>query len=279
MKSILPQLAGKRKGLRVGLIAAFAAAGTAVAALLISCASMKNLVIVPPDVPGAQFVSDSECAVCHEKQAKMAKFTAHARINLNKGDEEKESDGNAGCQACHGPGSLHIKADDKDKPKFIVNPLKKSDACFRCHVEKEAQFRLPYSHPVLAGKVTCVDCHDPHGENIMKSADAKIARGVNDTCAKCHKMQTAPRVFAHEALREGCTVCHDVHGSINKKMLVENDLNLCLKCHAQQQPSSGTVYIGTSNHAGGRVQQNNQCWTAGCHNGIHGSNINSHLRY
>jgi len=56
---------------------------------------------------------------------------------------------------------------------------------------------------------------------------------VNETCAQCHREQSGRMCFEHEALREGCTTCHNVHGSINPKMLVERDNNLCLKCHAQ----------------------------------------------
>ena len=88
-------------------------------------------------------------------------------------------------------------------------------------------------------------------------------------------------VFEHEALREGCASCHNVHGSINKKMLVQNDNNLCLKCHSQiqsqQQGLAGAIEIGTRNHA--FFVNSRTCWTAGCHTGVHGSNVNSHLRY
>jgi DmsE family decaheme c-type cytochrome len=158
----------------------------------------------------------------------------------------------------------------------IVNPGKSPQACYRCHFDKEAEFSLPYRHPLGEGKVTCASCHDPHGADSAKSPALAMAR-VNDTCRECHREQTLPRAFEHEAMREGCTTCHAVHGSINPKLLTENDSNLCLKCHAQRQAAGG-VWIGTSNHSG-RFAVSSSCWTAGCHTAVHGSNINSHLRY
>ena len=99
----------------------------------------------------------------------------------------------------------------------------------------------------------------------------------NESCTSCHREQTRPFVFEHEALREGCTVCHSPHGSINRKMLTESDPNLCLRCHAQVQGSGGTIYIGNTDHTD--LLKIGTCWTAGCHTAIHGSNVDPLLRY
>jgi len=95
-------------------------------------------------------------------------------------------------------------------------------------------------------------------------------------CARCHQAQQGPFVFEHEALREGCTTCHDPHGSVNAKMLTARDSNLCLKCHFQQV-SYGRLLIGGADHTL-RVQQG-ACWTAGCHEAMHGSRVSSSLRF
>ena len=132
--------------------------------------------------------------------------------------------------------------------------------------------------------MTCNDCHDPHGENIkapkgIRGRGPSIVR-ENDVCAQCHREQAQPHVFEHEALREGCMTCHKVHGSINQKLLVERDNNLCLKCHAQRAVIGGTarrIFIGGGDHTS-RLSQG-PCWSAGCHAGFHGSNISPHLRY
>jgi predicted CXXCH cytochrome family protein len=86
-------------------------------------------------------------------------------------------------------------------------------------------------------------------------------------------------VFEHEAMREGCTACHSPHGTVNAKLLSVRDANLCLKCHFQQVQGNN-VLIGGSVHAGGvnRLSQGT-CWTAGCHEAVHGSRVNSSLRF
>jgi predicted CXXCH cytochrome family protein len=97
------------------------------------------------------------------------------------------------------------------------------------------------------------------------------------SCAQCHRQQTRPFVFEHEALREGCTVCHNPHGSINRKLLVQSDPNLCLKCHAQVQNQPGHLFIGNSDHTA--YLQRGTCWSAGCHTAVHGSNLHPRMFY
>jgi predicted CXXCH cytochrome family protein len=237
--------------------------------VFISCTTMTNLVVTAPEIPGATFVGDEQCAMCHEDVVKAYKFTTHARLQVIGA----ETQGVSGCESCHGAGSKHA---DDGTGKFIVNPGKSAEACFRCHQDKQAEFNLPYHHPVAEGKMSCNDCHDPHGQDIKKSKKLLMA-STNDSCLQCHREQARQHIWEHEALREGCTSCHAVHGSINKKMLVENDNNLCLKCHTQVQATSAGTSIGGSSH-GTRIN-NATCWSAGCHAAVHGSNINAHLRY
>jgi predicted CXXCH cytochrome family protein len=253
--------------------------GCVLAAFIISCATLDHVVVAPPMIPGAKYVGMDQCALCHEKEVKNFKLTAHARIRIEGEGPRVEGQG---CESCHGAGSLHVDAGG-GKGKFIVNPAKNPEACFQCHLDKKAEFSLQYHHPVSEGRMSCTDCHDPHGEDINKPKGLWLAR-VNDVCASCHREQTRPHVFEHEALREGCTSCHNVHGSINPKMLTERDNNLCLKCHAQVAAagSPGTVFIGKMPHAGfapTEFLQRGTCFSAGCHTAVHGSDVNSHLRY
>ncbi len=246
--------------------------------IAISCATVDRVVMAPPMIPGAKYVGMDQCALCHEKEVKNFKLTAHARIQIPGEGPRVEGEG---CESCHGPGSLHVDAGGD--PKLIVNPEKNPDACFQCHLDKSAEFSLPYHHPVKEGRMSCTACHDPHGEDINKPKELWMAR-ANEVCAQCHREQTRTHVYEHEALREGCTTCHNVHGSINPKMLVERDNNLCLKCHAQVASPSlpGVIAIGTMPHAGfapTSFLQQGTCFSAGCHTAVHGSDINALLRY
>lgn len=214
---------------------------------------------------GAQYVGSDTCGACHEKQAEEFKQSTHSRISIPGGDVKV-----AGCEMCHGPGSIH--ADNGGGRGTIVNPRKDPSLCFSCHMDKKIEFRLPYHHPVLEGKMSCADCHSAHGEDV-RPWSATTLDDVNQACFKCHKDQQGPFVWEHEVLRESCTTCHKVHGSINDKMLFARDVNLCLRCHTQ----ANFPLIGKVSHSG-RVPQGS-CWSAGCHTAVHGSNFDEHLRY
>jgi predicted CXXCH cytochrome family protein len=245
------------------------------AGALVSCSTLERTVIVPPEIEGASHVGNKVCADCHTNYARVFPASAHGRVHV----ESARMVGQSGCESCHGPGSKHVQAGG-GRGRFIVNPGKDAMACFQCHLEIHAEFRLPFHHPVGEGAMNCVQCHDPHGMDIMKPAGGLAMARLNQSCAQCHRDQARPFVFEHEALREGCTTCHHPHGAINDKMLVERDANLCLKCHAQVQGAdvaSGEIYIGRVPHSGflGR----GTCWSSGCHTAVHGSNVNRQMLY
>jgi predicted CXXCH cytochrome family protein len=243
---------------------------------LVSCASFERTVLAPPEVPGASFVGNQACADCHQEYTRLFAGSPHARVHL----EVAALKGQTGCESCHGPGSLHVQ--QPAVRGYIVNPRKDAGACFQCHVQTHAEFNLPQHHPLLEGKMNCVQCHDPHGFDIRKPARGVtlgMAR-LNESCAECHREQARPFVYEHEVMREGCTACHQPHGSVNRAMLLQADNNLCLKCHAQTPGpfvGSGEIYIGKEDHTT-HLQQGG-CWTSGCHTAVHGSNISPRLRY
>ena len=242
--------------------------------LLISCIGVNRAVLAPPKIPGAHFVGTKECAQCHSDTTDHFGSSTHAR--LATADPKV---GDTGCESCHGPGSIHVAAGGGKGT--IINPRKSPETCFQCHLDKRGQFSLPHSHPVLAGHVSCVDCHDVHAGKAVKGTGADLA-AQNETCTKCHTEQKGPFVYEHGAMKEGCVACHQPHGSVNEKMLVARDANLCVRCHLMTPtaPAAGQVLIGnieqTGNH-NARLMQGT-CWSAGCHEAPHGSNVNNHLR-
>jgi predicted CXXCH cytochrome family protein len=237
--------------------------------LLVSCVMVNRAVMMPPQVPGAKFVGSQECAQCHENVTSNFHDATHAKL-MTTGENAKSM----GCESCHGPGSVHSnKGGGIDN---IINPERNPETCFQCHLDKRGEFSLVNRHPVEHGKMSCSDCHDPHrGDAIMGGGTKLMA--ANDTCLKCHEAQRGPYVFEHEALRDSCTTCHNPHGSINSKMLKARNQTLCLQCHFQQQTVTGQLLIGGRDHAA--FVQRGTCWTAGCHEAVHGSHVSSSLRF
>jgi predicted CXXCH cytochrome family protein len=239
------------------------------AAVLISCGTVDRVVMAPPSIPNATFVGSKSCEDCHSEITRDFHTAIHARLQA-KGTNAI----NMGCESCHGPGSIHVQTGGASHS--IINPLRSPETCFQCHLDKRGEFQLASHHPVLENKVSCSDCHDPHKGPAIKAGGTMIA-AENETCFQCHTAQRGPFVFEHEAAREGCTVCHRPHGSVNAKLLSARDANLCLRCHFQEQLTPGKLYIGGKDHTS--FLSKGACWTAGCHEAVHGSQIGSSLRF
>lgn len=236
--------------------------------LLVSCMTTSRTIMAPPIIPGASFVGTGRCAECHEDVTHSFHEATHAKLIADGGNAIE-----MGCESCHGPGSLHVKADGG--AGTILNPT--AESCFQCHLDKRGEFSQPNTHPVLAGKMSCNDCHNPHAGDAVAQGDTTGMESINSTCLSCHTSQGGPYVFEHEASREGCTSCHNPHGTINAKMLKSRNANLCLQCHFQQNTNSGQIMIGGRDHSSFLTR--GTCWSAGCHEAIHGSHVSSSLRF
>ncbi|MFN2427061.1 MAG: cytochrome c3 family protein [Candidatus Binatia bacterium] len=244
------------------------------------CADRNRAILAPPLIPGAEFAGSVACADCHEDVTRNFDSAVHSVLVAN--GENAQAQG-IGCEGCHGPGSLHIESGGEDGT--IVSPRRSSETCYQCHVNKRGDFSLPYAHPVSTGplnlttaKMACADCHSMHEGDAVVGGGTSIQK-QNDLCTSCHPAQRGPFVFEHEAMREGCISCHDPHGSVNQKMLVSRDASLCLKCHTQQQsPSATTTFlIGGRDHSSFLTR--GTCFSAGCHESIHGSNVSASMRF
>jgi predicted CXXCH cytochrome family protein len=239
-----------------------AAAG--VAFVVISCTSVKRSIFAPPQIPGATYVGSKSCVECHETITQKFVTADHARL-VTPGKSSQA----VGCESCHGPGSLHVKSGGE--ANTIVSARKDAETCFSCHLDKRGQFNQPHAHPVLAGKVHCTDCHNPH----EGSAGNRSLFGIEDTCTKCHTNQRGPFAFEHEAMRDGCTSCHQPHGTPNAKMLATRNAQVCLQCHVQT--TNRSIVVGGMPHSA--LMRTGTCWSAGCHEAVHGSHSHSNLRY
>ena len=270
---MLPSHQGTRRRRVPGGVILLALAGSA-ALLLNSCSTTSEMASAPPTIPGASFVGNKACADCHTNIARAFPTSAHARF----AKDDLSWAGKTGCESCHGAGSKHV-AGGGGRGKFIINPGRDPSVCYQCHLEVRAELNLPYHHPIIEGRMNCVQCHDPHGRDILKPAGGLAMARLNESCAQCHRDQSRPFAFQHEAMREGCTVCHTPHGSVSPKLLTQRDSNLCLRCHAQVQlqDGSGSLLIGKFDHS--NFIRGRTCWSAGCHPAVHGSNISAKFRY
>ncbi len=205
--------------------------------------SDEQIAMTPPAMPGAEYVGSETCAQCHEDESKYFNLTDHASVAIDITAEDAEAGQAEACETCHGPGSLHVEGQG-DKSKIV-----KADAqtCFSCHLDIKGKFALQHRHPVLEGQMSCSDCHNMHGSDVRATGGAMLL-GKDEKCFKCHKEMKGPFVFEHDAMREGCSVCHDPHGSISDKLLVAGQTTTCLRCHWEVNFNSSSPSLGGKTH-------------------------------
>ena len=206
------------------------------------------------------------CSACHEQITKRYRLESHYGSSIAEGEKIV---GEA-CESCHGPGSLHVDGGG-DKSKIVRYS---AENCFSCHTDKKVQFQLQYHHPVPEGQMACTDCHDIHSTGRAVRSVTSLER-QDEKCFKCHKEMKGPFVFEHDAMREGCQICHEPHGGVYNKLLVADDHALCLRCHWQSNTNTATGNLGGVPHGTGAgnyyIGTGEEC--VDHHRAPHGSNI------
>jgi DmsE family decaheme c-type cytochrome len=229
----------------------------------------------------AVYVGEKACTTCHEVENNNFGHTLHAKIfRMNPSSETAKTV----CEACHGPGSLHVK-NTKDRNLIVGfskgwnspitkmngqclnchkggqrifwegsihqtnklacsdchNPMAKfsgagllkkpsiTETCQACHPQQRAEFKKKSHMPVPEGKMSCEDCHNPHGTSNKRLLKAD---NVNEICYSCHAEKRGPFLWEHAPVRENCMNCHVAHGSNNEKLLVQTRPFLCSGCHS-----------------------------------------------
>lgn len=114
------------------------------------------------------------------------------------------------CEACHGPGSLHVNAPQS----FALQINRDAQECRDCHMTGDLAvadgFIQHTDHDygdLFPGKhalIDCVDCHDPHTGATSTSEARQALRG---TCESCHFRQTQVEKV-HTRIRVACDTCH-----------------------------------------------------------------------
>ncbi len=199
--------------------------------------------------------ANGACLSCHSKSDHVRNWfsSAHAAQDLKC----------TGCHTIHAAeskeerGALAMHDADIAAPRPLESRRTLNDKCLQCHHKQEAQADLPYHHPIREGKMTCVDCHDPHGGSAGNGLNT--ASG-NELCFQCHAEYQGPFSYQHPPVNEDCMKCHSPHGSANQNLLTISQPALCLQCHSAHHNGASLPLIG-------------RC--TDCHNAIHGSDISS----
>jgi DmsE family decaheme c-type cytochrome len=198
------------------------------------------------------------CLQCHEKGQRLSwRGSPHEMNNIS-------------CDKCH-----YVMA-RKSKQSFTIFEDSKK-VCFMCHKDKRARMNRSAHMPLREGKMSCSDCHNPHGgpgPSQLKTAT------VNETCYNCHQEKRGPMVWEHAPVRENCSNCHDPHGTNQVSMLKQKMPYLCQTCHmAAQHPSA--LYEGNNLPGRSATAQRDLLGKAclNCHSRIHGSSHPSGARF
>ena len=239
---------------------------------------------------------DATCIRCHGPDIEHAVSKQSEVIAFSQTSAPTSQEGNDICLDCHKEqalfhwyGSVHESEDNSCAGCHVVHGkdrvLEKREqavVCYRCHQEVRGQFLKPYNHPVREEKLTCSDCHQPHGG---RGPSDLSGFSVTESCTGCHPEQRGPFLWEHQPVSESCTLCHNAHGSIQPGMLLGRGPHLCQLCHqptselqarhsrlalGYSDPYSGTPGPGGSGTGVSRFVLSRNCMN--CHVQVHGSN-------
>ncbi len=155
-----------------------------------------------------------------------------------------------GCEACHGPGELHVKqelGESVDLPannaRTIVNPIHLSpqrqiDVCQACHLQGKAWALrgdagwFDFRPGMLLEDLWSVYTYDAVHKEEFKVADS----GYRFSLSRCYKESHGITT---------CNTCHDSHGTFRGTTVEFNRQN-CQKCHPPESlPGKGSTYAHT----------------------------------
>ncbi len=182
----------------------------------------------------ATYVGSDSCLDCHEEVADLYAHTPHS-VEL----APLVPGGNAtSCEACHGPGSLHV--DDEEVDSIInaemlrgMDDNQRDDMCLQCHNTQHVGWS---GGPHQGTGISCADCHADQIHFKVEAKPANAFRNESEFCIQCHTSQVTDfrLPFRHRVLEDQimCGDCHDPHNGFPTNTW--NGLNeTCLGCHTE----------------------------------------------
>lgn len=149
---------------------------------------------------------NAQCISCHRKSDLL-----HWQGSAHDAED-------VGCVGCH-----RVHSEDK-----VLSREGEQAVCFSCHADMRGDVYKPYTHPMREHKMSCGDCHGPHGG----PGDAGLKTfSVNEACYGCHAEKRGPYLWEHAPVSENCVLCHSAHGSVHPGMLDRRQPHLCQSCH------------------------------------------------
>jgi DmsE family decaheme c-type cytochrome len=238
------------------------------------------------------------CEACHGPGSRHVEdpFAPDGIVAFTRGSAASVERMNAMCLACHAgggrlywPGSVHER--ERLACSDCHNPMARqsvwglearagvSQTCFTCHPQQRVEFRKRSHMPLLEGKISCADCHAPHGSPTDPLVRADT---VNQLCTRCHADKRGPFLWEHAPVVESCLACHVPHGSNHPALLTSLPPFLCQQCHAQLAGFSHPNDLLTAGNLAAGARPDERLLNRGCincHVQIHGSNHPSGARF
>lgn len=244
-----------------------------------------------------------QCETCHGPSPEHIAESGKPVTVVFKGKlASPAAERNAKCLSCHGAGlRMHWSGSQHESrgvacndchtihatDQKVLRKATQADVCYACHKNERAQSRRISTHPLAAtglsasAKMSCSDCHNPHGSTGPKLL---VKNSVTETCFTCHAEKRGPFLWEHAPVSDDCTNCHTPHGSSNAPLLKARAPWLCQECHsgdhAAQVNSGANLAAGNLTTVNGlqqpgaatpRVQSSARA-CLNCHVLVHGSN-------